>query len=76
MPGTRAQHGEPARGEPTVVPAVLPDLIDNGLWLGGSISIGRTAAHLLFGTAVLVGIAGILPHKIGRPDLSVAVAIR
>ena len=75
---TRAQHGRVPKGEPSVVAgfaAVLPDLIDQPLWLLGPTSVGRTFAHSLFGGILIVGLIGLLAHRHGRRDLGVAFAI-
>lgn len=74
----RARHGTRPRGEPTVVAvfaAVLPDLIDQPLWLIGVTPIGRTFAHSLFGGVLIAGTVGALAHSRGRLDLGVAFAI-
>lgn len=75
---TRARLGTQPQGEATicaVFAAVLPDLIDQPLWLIGITPVGRTFAHSLFGTVLLVGTFGYIAHRRGRPDLGVAFAI-
>ncbi|CAI50322.1 DUF457 family protein [Natronomonas pharaonis DSM 2160] len=74
----RASDGEAPQGELTVVAvfaAVLPDLIDQPLWLIGVTPVGRTVAHSLFGGALLVGAVGLLARRRGRTDIGVAFAI-
>ena len=75
---TRARYGSQPRGEPTVVAvfaALLPDLIDQPLWLVGVTPVGRTVAHSIFGAVVIVGVVGALTWRRGRPDLGGAFAI-
>ncbi len=75
---TRARYGDRPRGEPTVVAvlaAVLPDLIDQPLWLLGITPVGRTVAHSMFGAILLVGGIGLFARRRGRGDLGVAFAI-
>lgn len=74
----RLKHGRQPRGEPTLVAvfaAVLPDLIDQPLWLVGITSVGRTAAHSLFGTIAIVGVVVFIARRRGRLDFGVAFAI-
>ncbi len=75
---TRTRHGTRPRGEPTVVAvfaAIVPDLIDQPLWLVGITPVGRTVAHSLFGAILFVGVIGVLARQHGRPDLGIAFAI-
>lgn len=75
---TRARHRRSPRGGPTIVAvfaAILPDLIDQQLWIIGVTPVGRTFAHSLFGGVLIVGVVGFLARRRGRQELGVAFAI-
>ena len=75
---THRREGTPPEGEPAAVAvfaAVLPDLIDQPMWLLGVTPVSRTFAHSLFGAAVIVGVAGFVARRRARPDLAIAFSI-
>lgn len=75
---TRAQHGRLPEGEPSVIAGfatVLPDLIDQPLWLLGITAVGRTFAHSLFGGIFIIGLIGFFSRRHSRRILGVAFAI-
>lgn len=75
---TRARHGRPPREVPTIVAvwaAILPDLIDQPLWIVGVTPVGRTFAHSLLGAVLIVSVVGVLARRRRRQELGVAFAI-
>ncbi|WP_255191498.1 metal-dependent hydrolase [Natronobeatus ordinarius] len=55
--------------------AVLPDLVDQPLWLAGVTPVGRTIAHSLLFAVPTILLVSYLTRRRGEPILGVAFAI-